>query len=231
MLACLIVVPLAAIFGSQFPDVVKTVLIDRFWPANIKLPGEQAQRPESPAFSAGPAPAWRSDAPLAATGGAPGYGNPPVRPTAGSAMTGDPMAGRSAPGVIADGLVRPAAADVAMNPTSGSQPSDSAGPSYSAPGYPASASTPANTAPGAAPPAIAPDRFTWMERKLREQGATYYLLETWVNEGERYRFFCKIALSNNPGHTQNFEATDSDPLRAMGRVVDQVDAWRTGRPQ
>src|SRR5215813_10374708 len=29
MLSCLIVVPLAAIFGSAFPDVVKTVLVDR----------------------------------------------------------------------------------------------------------------------------------------------------------------------------------------------------------
>ena len=29
MLACLIVVPLAAIFGSAFPDVVKSVLVDR----------------------------------------------------------------------------------------------------------------------------------------------------------------------------------------------------------
>ena len=29
MLSCLIVVPMAAIFGSAFPDVVKTVLVDR----------------------------------------------------------------------------------------------------------------------------------------------------------------------------------------------------------
>jgi len=29
MLSCLIIVPMAAIFGSAFPDVVKTVLVDR----------------------------------------------------------------------------------------------------------------------------------------------------------------------------------------------------------
>ncbi len=35
LVACLIVVPLAAIFGSQFPDVVKSVLIDRIFPNGV----------------------------------------------------------------------------------------------------------------------------------------------------------------------------------------------------
>ncbi len=74
-----------------------------------------------------------------------------------------------------------------------------------------------------------PDRFTLMERRLRELGATYYLLETWGNESEHYRFHCKMAIANNATHTRQFEATDTDPLRAMGRVVEQVEAWRTGR--
>jgi hypothetical protein len=82
-----------------------------------------------------------------------------------------------------------------------------------------------------APTAAQTDRFTWMERRLRDYGATYYLLETWATGGERYRFFCQMALANSPGHTRNFEATDTDPLRAMGRVLDQVEAWRNGRTQ
>jgi hypothetical protein len=88
---------------------------------------------------------------------------------------------------------------------------------------------------GATPVPVTPspaqtDRFTWMERRLREYGATYYLLETWANGGN-YRFFCQMSLANNPGHTRNFEVTDTDPLRAMGRVVDQVEAWHAGRVQ
>jgi hypothetical protein len=71
-----------------------------------------------------------------------------------------------------------------------------------------------------------PDRFTVMERRLRELGATYYLLETWGND---YRCHCKMAIANDPTHTRQFEATDTDPLRAMGRVVEQVEAWRLGR--
>ena len=85
-----------------------------------------------------------------------------------------------------------------------------------------------NSAP-VTPAAAQTDRFTWMEHRSRDYGATYYVLERLVNGGERYRFFCQIPLANNPGHTRNFEATDTDPLRAMSRAVDQVEAWRSGR--
>ncbi len=87
-----------------------------------------------------------------------------------------------------------------------------------------------NSAPVTPPPAQT-DRFTYMECRLRDYGATYYLLERLVSGGERYRFFCQMPLASNPGHTRNFEATDTDPLRAMARVVEQVDASRTGRLQ
>ncbi len=70
-----------------------------------------------------------------------------------------------------------------------------------------------------------------MERKLRSYGATYYLLETWGNEGELYRFHCKMAVGNNPSYTRHFEATDRDSLRAMSQVLERVEAWRNGRPQ
>ena len=76
-----------------------------------------------------------------------------------------------------------------------------------------------------------PDRFTAMERKLREYGATYYLLETWGNEGELYRFHCKMAIGNNPHYTRHFEATDRDALRAMNQVLERVESWRAGRQQ
>jgi hypothetical protein len=75
------------------------------------------------------------------------------------------------------------------------------------------------------------DRFTAMERKLREYGATYYLLETWGNDGELYRFHCKMAIGNNPNYTRHFEATDRDALKAMAQVLEKVEWWREGRVQ
>ena len=76
-----------------------------------------------------------------------------------------------------------------------------------------------------------PERFTAMERRLRENGATYYLLETWGNDGELYRFHCKMAIGNNPNYTRHFEATDRDALKAMAQVLERVEAWRSERLQ
>ncbi len=87
-------------------------------------------------------------------------------------------------------------------------------------------------APITAPqPLEQPDRFTAIQRRLREYGATYYLLETWGNAGELYRFHCKMAVGSNPNYTRHFEATDRDALRAMTQVLERVEAWRGGRPQ
>jgi hypothetical protein len=68
-----------------------------------------------------------------------------------------------------------------------------------------------------------------MERKLREYGATYYLLETGGSDGHQYRFHCRMAAGPDPSRVQMFEATDADALSAMAKVVAQVEAWRTGR--
>jgi hypothetical protein len=213
MLACLIIVPLAAIFGSQFPDVVKSVLIDRIWPPAAKaVATDSVAQPDAPPFSTAPAPSWNSDAPPAAS--APGFVPAAGRPLSGAPAAVEPTGAWNA----ADGQVRHAMHEVpAGSPRSdGSQPAG-----YAAGANPAAAgSTPAQT-----------DRFTWMEHRLRDFGATYYVLELLANGGDRYRFFCQFPLANNPGRTRNFEATDTDPLRAMSRVVDQVEAWRTGRLQ
>ena len=72
------------------------------------------------------------------------------------------------------------------------------------------------------------DRFTYVLDRLRELGAAYYLLEAWGSEGQRFRFHCKMAIGGNPGYTRHFEATDPDPLQAMGRVLSEVEAWRAG---
>jgi hypothetical protein len=241
LVACLIVVPLAAIFGSQFPDVVKSVLIDRIFPNGIPgvaaSAGAEPSRDSAPPFvAASESPAWQGGptgpaaptAPVSAQTSAgiaptwPGAGVEPavawnptagqVRPAAGEGLSGGQPGGAERLGVAlpVDGRQNPLA-----NQNHG--PSGNGAPGLGGPMNP--------SAHLVAPP----DRFTLMERRLREFGATYYLLETWGNGSEYYRFHCKMAIANNPTHTRQFEATDTDPLRAMARVVEQVEAWRGGR--
>lgn len=227
MLSCLIIVPMAAIFGSAFPDVVKAVLVDRIvqW-ATGKLP-ENSPNANTEGFSTvapGPAPVVEmGDAP-ANVSDAPRWGSP--SPADASAP---PFAGNA-------GQVVPAAATNVGNQTN-QQASYIGAPGQSPPqtglGY--AGGTPANIAGASAaawPAAEAQaDPFTAMERKLREYGATYYLLETWGNQREMFRFHCKMAVGNDPNYTRHFEAIDTDALRAMHQVVNRVEAWRAGRIQ
>lgn len=71
--------------------------------------------------------------------------------------------------------------------------------------------------------------FDSMHRRLEELGATYYLLETWGRGGALYRFHCKMAIGENPNFTRQFEATDSNPMVAMRRVLGEVETWHEKR--
>jgi len=218
MLSCLIIVPMAAIFGSAFPDVVKTVLVDRLvalasgktegGAANAQNNSGNAQPvPEAPRWGAsqGEAPAWQG----------PGSAVEPAVSTAPSAFA---PAHQSASFSEAAPPANPFATAQALPP-----------------GQPAAARS-GEAAPGTVIQAggaawQASSDFTAMERKLREHGAVYYLLETWGNEGELYRFHCRMAIANNPNYTRHFEATDHDALKAMSQVLSRVEAWRAGRLQ
>ena len=74
------------------------------------------------------------------------------------------------------------------------------------------------------PPSL--DAFAWTQKRLRELGATYYLLETWGPSGGQYRFHCKMPIAGNVDHPRHFEAMDADPARAMQTVLRQVEDWR-----
>src|ERR1700754_1468146 len=52
MLSCLIIVPMAAIFGSAFPDVVKSVLVDRIVAISTGKPVESATGSDPGGFRA-----------------------------------------------------------------------------------------------------------------------------------------------------------------------------------
>ena len=102
---------------------------------------------------------------------------------------------------------------------------------------------PAETAPPQARPVVpagynAPatdmmdttDRFLAAESRLRQLGATHCLLESWGNDGHFYRFRCEMAVGGNPDYARYFEATDSNPAQVIGRVLRQVEVWRSQTP-
>jgi hypothetical protein len=72
---------------------------------------------------------------------------------------------------------------------------------------------------------LADDRLATLQRRLEQLGATYYRLESWGNEGPRFRFECRVAFERASPCTRHFEATDRDPMRAVAAVLRQVETW------
>jgi hypothetical protein len=74
--------------------------------------------------------------------------------------------------------------------------------------------------------AAAPSDYRVIEGRLQKLGATYYVLESWGNDQQLYRFCCKMAVNGSADYARCFEATHPDPLRAMRQVLHDVEAWR-----
>ena len=79
-----------------------------------------------------------------------------------------------------------------------------------------------------AAPISTADPFRYIQDRLRQLGATYYLLESWGNQQQMYRFYCKMAVGGSATYTRCFEATNSNPLQAMRQVLQQVETQHTG---
>jgi hypothetical protein len=73
------------------------------------------------------------------------------------------------------------------------------------------------------------DLFLQVQQRLRALGATHYSLETWGTTGEAYRFQCRMAAGHDLNYSRHFEATDTDALRVMQTVLEEVEAWKAGR--
>lgn len=71
------------------------------------------------------------------------------------------------------------------------------------------------------------ERFRKIEQRLRELGATRYVLETWGISDELYRFRGMVASNDTPHLQRYFNAVDSDPVAAMTRVLEDIEDWRT----
>jgi hypothetical protein len=79
------------------------------------------------------------------------------------------------------------------------------------------------------PPVVVAEQFSTIQQRLRAMGATHYALETWGPRGDMYRFQCRMSAGQHPGYTRQFEAIDDDALRVMQTVLEEIDAWKSGR--
>ena len=49
---------------------------------------------------------------------------------------------------------------------------------------------------------VASDQFKYIQERLRQLGATYFVLETYGDEKREFRFYCRMSIGGNPRVTQ-----------------------------
>jgi hypothetical protein len=223
MLACLVVIPLLALFGDSLPDLV-TKLLDR-----IGSKSAAAAMGDAPNFMAADATAAPNVPPPLTNGPRVCFPN------------GDPSNHWRG-----DAAATPADRGTIAPPASLGPATDTAVPvGYNSPiGVPTDSNAPAGVATPASPPSwqggpatqtvtTSPTQtggaFVEVQERLRGLGATYYRLESWGTEQRLFRFQCAMMLGGAPNLTQHFEATDNDPMRAMSKVLADVEAWKSRR--
>jgi hypothetical protein len=250
MLACLVGIPIMAIRGTPYAAMIRSYLVQKLG-GSIPEPDTRAGLDEAPPFvpfdTGTPEPS-----PLSAPVSQPANGYPS---TPSDLVAGDPLssappfqapapAGQSPPAVqgFAGHPGRQPDA-VLANYDRPSNPTNDRGLSHTYPAAPAGGANdyrgkpspnvnlgPPPQAAQAVGEASTVDQFVYVEKKLRGLGANYYLLENWGDQGECYRFHCRIAVAKGGNFTKHFEATDEQPLGAMARVLADVEAWRRGSP-
>jgi len=215
MLSCLVAVPLAAVFGTSLPEVVRALLAGR-------LPGD-SDPVDGPI---GDASRFEPVMPGEMASIMPPNPMPP-NPVPPNAMPPRPMP----PGAVVN--PRPAAVPSPtveagsrgpVGPTRGVVPVGYETPVFDSPTFPVAMQTPAT------PVAEPVDQFTYVQDRLKQLGANYYLLEMLEGREQGYRFHCCIPVGGNPSYTRKYEALDPSPLGAMIKVLQQVEARRTVGP-
>jgi hypothetical protein len=202
MLACVVALPTVALWGTSWSDVVKRIQDFRL-PECIDLTwlsGSVSSDDPSrgPTVNAGTAATGPSAPAPLALAGEPGRGNPPLTPVPSPATAAAPSA------VVPTEYQAPAELSPVAAPLSDDGGRQTTG------------------------DAKAADQFQVVQERLRQLGATYYLLESWGNQQQLYRFYCKMAVGGSAQYTRCFEATDADSLQSMVEVLRQVETWRGG---
>ena len=84
-----------------------------------------------------------------------------------------------------------------------------------------------NPSANAPPPVVnANSQIQEIRQHLIRLGAQNIRLEEVSGQSAEYHFSCSVPLSNRAVYSRKFAITDSDPVRAMTRVLDEVEQWR-----
>ncbi len=224
LLGCLIALPLFAIFGKSAPDTVAAWLRKLTGGAN-QTASPIAASGESPVFRPGLTAQTTSAAPqaIALAGQQPLSGDPHQAP--------QPIPVAGPPGPSRTQAQQSANWPNAVPPRNHGAADQRASLASHEQEQPAPSLSPINGVEGAAPverrsSRFPQDYFRNAEQRLRELGATYYLLETLGPDGGQYRFVCKVAVAQNREPVAFF-ATENDPLAAMNNVIYQLEGWRS----
>ncbi len=201
MLAFIVGIPLVAFNGSSLPDGAKK-LLEKVWPTIVSAISTKTANtlPEAPRYDA------KSQNPLAVPSQTlSGTSNPPGQLIADNRPD---LLYQQSPGEGSPRFSQPASNIVPADYQIAVEPSVN---------NKGSSSVQTDTNP-----------FMSMQDRLVHLGATYYLLETWGNQRQFYRFYCQMAMGGNSSYTHYFEATNANPLEAMADVLRQVEDWRGG---
>lgn len=249
MLACLIAIPALALSGKSLPETLQGVT-ETDWQGRVSsLWGRITGRtPKAPPLGKGTTTgAWGDESSEMTLGLIGPQGRPVPVPSlrvesrttpqaspaqfdgfAGSSTTGSPTVPPSV-GVVATAAPILASYQVPADPPRTLVTPASIGSQVPPPGMVPIRRSTGVVDSGPTSPASQTDRFAHVQQRLRQLGATYCLLESWGNGEQLYRFYCRVGVAGGSGYTRYFEATDADPLVAMGEVLSEVEAWRAGR--
>lgn len=81
--------------------------------------------------------------------------------------------------------------------------------------------------PATGKPATGEWEYSALERRLRQMGVNYSMLESSGQEGGSFRFLCRVNLPGGSTKYRKFEAVGREPLDAMRQVVAKVEQWRS----
>ena len=75
------------------------------------------------------------------------------------------------------------------------------------------------------------ERLGELFRRLHQRGALVMRLEKHPGDSSTHRFRCELPLSHAPRYRRFFQVYDADPIRAVERVLAEVEAWQSVAPK
>jgi hypothetical protein len=212
MIFCLVTIPLAALFGTSLPDIVKTL----GW----------GKTPVAENRQGGEAPLFVSNVPEAAD--KPAYTPDEFGRTATAANATDNSPQAAQPSGMQRGI--PATQAVFNEPAPAFNGAPAPG-NFTAMGNLGAAQRPDErpVVPVAVGQSLgqSTDRFEQIQTRLKNLRASYFRLESFGSVGQFYRFQCEVPIGGD-GAVRHFEATSINSLEAMETVLADIDRWMKG---